>query len=221
MSGQSQDLKVLFFGDSICVGQGISIHKGCVAQIAAHLEANKSSFRQNILVINSSVNGRTTRQALEDMPYHVQSQNPDILVIQYGLNDCNHWVTDRGLPRVSLDSFKGNLKEIIHRGKKFGAKHVILNNNHPTTLDQDNLPNTEFSFEYFNKKYNEASRELAEEMQKEVTFLDIESHFLQLLKEGRKMTEFLLEDGLHLGESGHQIYFELINPVLKDAIKDF
>jgi len=221
MEGISQQLKILFFGDSICVGQGISIHKGCVALISAHLEENRSTFGKNILVINSSVNGRTSRQALEDMPYHVQNQSPDILVIQYGLNDCNHWVTDRGLPRVSLDAFKGNLKEIIHRGKKFGAKQVILNNNHPTTLDQENIPDTEFTFEHFNKKYNEATRKLATEMQEEVTFLDIESHFLQLVKKGKKMSDFLLEDGLHLGESGHQIYFELVNPVIENAIKDF
>ena len=50
------------------------------------------------------------------------------------------------------------------------------------------------TIKYFNKKYNEASRELAEEMQKEVTFLDIESHFLQLLKEGRKKMSIVFSE---------------------------
>ena len=219
MENATKRLKIIFYGDSICVGQGISIHQGCVVKVAAHLEENKSSFEHDILVINSSVNGRTTRQALEDMPYHVQSQSPDILLLQYGLNDCNHWLSDQGLPRVSLDAFKANLKEMVQRGKNFGVKHVLLINNHPTTLQEDNLPNTGFPFEYFNQKYNEATRILAEELQEDVIFLDIEAHFSKLLSEGREMSHFLLEDGMHLGETGHQVYFDFINPVLKNAIE--
>ena len=76
--------KLIFFGDSICTGQHISVHKGWVAQISQSLEGIAT-------ILNSSVNGRTTRQALEDMPYHIQEQHPDMIVIQFGMNDCNYW----------------------------------------------------------------------------------------------------------------------------------
>ena len=45
------------------------------------------------------------------------------------------------------------------------------------------------------------------------------AHFSKLLAEGREMSHFLLEDGMHLGEAGHQVYFDFINPVLKNAIE--
>ena len=108
----------------------------------------------------------------------------------------------------------------MHRGKNFGAQYVLLNNNHPTALSHENLPHTDHPYEYFNQKYNEATRELAQELNGEVSFLDIEAHFHKLLKEGEEISTFLLEDGMHLGEAGHQVYYDLVNPLLTNAIKD-
>src|SRR5438034_624703 len=94
-------MHVLFFGDSICNGQGIAIHKGWVPRLSAGLSELAAAAGRDLVVINSAVNGRTTRQALETMPYEVQSQAPEVLVVQFGMNDCNIWQTDRGNPRVS------------------------------------------------------------------------------------------------------------------------
>jgi len=214
----SRPLKILFFGDSICVGQGISIHQGWVAKIAADFSTTGLPTSQEILVINSSINGRTTRQALEDMPYHVQGQRPDILVIQFGLNDCNHWATDRGLPRVSPEAFKANLQEIVQRGKHFGARHILINNNHPTVSIKESTPLDHQSFEDSNQIYNAVTRNLANESPDDIHFQDVERHFHELIKNGAKMSEFLLKDGLHLGVAGHQIYFDLIHPIIQDAV---
>src|SRR6185437_14172947 len=105
MSGKS--VRVTFFGDSICVGQGVSIYRGWVTRLAEELDTH-CNVRAKLIVTNASVNGRTTRQALEDMPYNVQGHGVDLIVIQFGLNDCNYWLTDRGNPRVSLEAFKAN-----------------------------------------------------------------------------------------------------------------
>jgi acyl-CoA thioesterase I len=121
-ASQRQDpLRVVFFGDSICVGQGVSLFKGWVTKIASGLDLLSQEIGREIVVVNASVNGNTTRQALERMPYEVQSHGVDILLTQFGLNDCNLWLTDGGLPRVSADAFAANLKEIIARGRRFGA----------------------------------------------------------------------------------------------------
>jgi|APSaa5957512535_1039671.scaffolds.fasta_scaffold81564_2 acyl-CoA thioesterase I len=211
-------LKILFFGDSICVGQGISIHQGWVAKIAAYFTARDSFAAQEILVINSSINGRTTRQALEDMPYHVQNQRPEILVVQFGLNDCNHWATDQGLPRVSPEAFKANLREIVQRGKQFGAQHILINNNHPTSNQEESMPHGNRSFEDSNQIYNAVTRDLALELKDDVNFQDMERHFHELVKNGAKMSGLLLKDGLHLGVEGHQVYFDLISPIIQKAV---
>ena len=140
-------IRVTFFGDSICVGQGVSIHAGWVARIGRQLDRIARKYDREILVTNASVNGSTTRQALERMPYEIQSQNVDVLIIQFGLNDCNYWLTDRGMPRVSPTAFEANLKEIILRGKNFGSKYIFLNSNHPTIRDFEFLPETSITYE--------------------------------------------------------------------------
>jgi len=83
-------IRIFFFGDSICFGQGVSPHFTWVTRLSRALDERLSS-RADVLTQNPSVNGNTTRMALERMPYDVQSHAPDVLYIQFGLNDCNGW----------------------------------------------------------------------------------------------------------------------------------
>lgn len=212
-------LKVTFFGDSICVGQGISLYRGWVTQIARHLEELVPRLGREILVSNASVNGRTTRQALEDMPYSVQSPGVDILVVQFGLNDCNYWASDNGLPRVGLGSYRENLREIVTRGFNCGANFIFLNNNHPTNRDQTKMPNANLTYEDSNRRYCEEVRSLVAELPKNVIFHDIHAHVLELCARGVSVNSFLLEDGLHLSEAGHSAYFQLMAPAMTRVVE--
>jgi acyl-CoA thioesterase-1 len=221
MSAKTQPLRVTFFGDSICVGQGVSLYKGWVTRVARLLDRYGQTRGREILVTNSSVNGRTTRQALEDMPYHIQAQGVDILVVQFGLNDCNYWKSDMGLPRVSLNGFRENICEIVARGIKAGAKVVLLNNNHPTTRSQTRLPHTSITYEQSNIKYCSALKNLQLEISAKYYFQDVYQHFLNATSNsGHKLEEFLLPDGLHLNQRGHDQYYALIKPVILQAIQD-
>jgi lysophospholipase L1-like esterase len=211
-------IKVTFFGDSTCVGQGVSIYQGWVTKIAKHLNDYEQKINREILVSNSSINGRTTRQALEDMPYHIQGHGVDILVVQFGLNDCNHWASDRGLPRVGLPSFVANLREIISRGERFGARRILLNNNHPTSRDKSIMPGATMTYEASNARYNAAIRELAADLPPFVLFQDIEAHFKANLDEQQPIEKFLLRDGLHLSTAGHERYYQLMYPIIQDAL---
>lgn len=215
-------IKVTFFGDSICVGQGVSIYRGWVTRIAKSLDEYAQQIGHEILVTNASVNGRTTRQALEDMPYSVQSHGVDILIVQFGLNDCNYWATDKGLPRVSIGAFKENIREIVNRGRNSGAFKVLLNNNHPTSRTKRLMDFTELTYEQSNAAYSQALRELKSELGDVVAFQDIALHFADLIKQtGASVEDYLLEDGLHLSVLGHDAYYDFMMPVLKTAVDDF
>ena len=208
--------RLIFFGDSICVGQGVSIHKGWVTRLAAHITDFCGNRGREILVLNASINGNTTRQALERMPYDIQSHGVDFMIVQFGMNDCNCWQTDRGLPRVSLKAFGANLDEIITRAFAFGAKKIILNSNHPTTRDRENLPFTDITYQESNRRYNEAIRDIARTRKDGVMLNDIESHFENVLQAGKvkSLHDLLLEDGLHLSERGHQVYYDAVEPMI-------
>lgn len=204
-------MKICFFGDSICVGQGISLEKTWSVKISKLLNEN-SDKRSEYLIANSSVNGRTSREALLDMPYHVQSQSFDVLIIQFGMNDCNYWETDNGLPRVSKSSFESNLKEIISRGFHFGAKKIFLNTNHQTTR-LNNFKFIDLSYQKSNSDYNKIIRKVA--VQENVILVDIENEILKYSKEDNfKLKDIVLDDKLHLSQLGHELYFKIIKKKL-------
>lgn len=213
-------IRIVFFGDSICVGQGVSIHRGWVARLAARLEELAMRYQRDIVVVNASVNGNTTRQALERMPYDVQSHGVDVLLVQFGLNDCNYWLTDRGVPRVSLGGFQANLLEIIDRGYRFGARRVIINTNHPTTRELEPVPNCGFTYEDSNRTYNEAIRQVAKDSGQHVSLVDVEQEILSVCDTGDEtLARLLLDDGLHLSERGHDVYYRLVAPVVENALQ--
>ena len=122
------------------------------SQVAKVLEAHSDLGDVDVEVCNLSVNGRTTRQALEDMPYSIQTQSVSILLIQFGLNDCNYWETDLGVPRVSLEAYLANISEMITRAQKCAIQRLL----YPTITQRPVSPtkyHTDMTFENSNKVY--------------------------------------------------------------------
>ncbi len=218
-----QPIRTFFFGDSICVGQHVSIHRGWVPRISARLSELGEERGREILVTNASANGRITRQALESMPYEVQSQGPDVVIVQFGMNDCNYWQSDGGLPRVSPKSFAANLEEIVERAYAFGAQRVLLNTNHPTALDRDILPHAGITYQESNARYNAVIRDVAAALGDRVVLNDIERTFEAHVGSSRDRLLELLRpapDLLHLSEKGHDLYFLEICPKLEAVIEE-
>jgi acyl-CoA thioesterase-1 len=213
-------MNVLFFGDSICNGQGIAIHKGWVTRLSQTLSELAEEFGETLLVTNSSVNGRTTRQALETMPYEIQSHAPDVLIVQFGMNDCNIWETDRGNPRVSPLAFEANLREIIQRGLSFGARAIFLHTNHPTGRNEVNCPHSAVTYEAQNRAYNSIIRKVAASSDPRVHFNDIEGVFQQTIQgDRRRVLRFVLSDRLHLSEEGHDLYYQIVHPRIAACVR--
>lgn len=214
------EIKVFLFGDSICVGQHVALHRGWVTRTSAQLSELGQRYHRPVIVANASANGRTTRQALEVMPYEIQSQQPDLLLVQFGMNDCNYWQSDRGLPRVSPKAFAANLEEIIARAFNVGVKKVLLNTNHPSGRDQV-LPLTNISYRQSNEQYNQVIREVAANSAGPVTLNDVEQAFKTYTEDRPDLLAELLlpaPDLLHLSERGHDLYFEIVYPVLEAAV---
>ena len=219
-----ETVNVFFFGDSVCVGQYVSIHKGWVTRTSARLSDLGQKHNCRVIVTNTSANGRTTRQALEQMPYEIQSQHVDILIVQFGMNDCNYWQTDRGLPRVSPKAFAANLEEIIARAFNFGAHRILLNTNHPTGLDQKTMPFTNISYQQSNEQYSQIIRGVAAGSDPRVILNDVEKAFRTYTNGNReRLLELLLPnpDLLHLSERGHDLYFEVVYPAVEAAVLDW
>ncbi len=208
-------MRFFFFGDSICFGQHVSPHRTWVVRTAAALH---DRFGDGVAVANPSINGNTTRMALERMAFDVLSHEPDLLYVQFGLNDCNHWATDRGVPRVSPEAFAANLKEIIDRAIAFGVRRVLLGTNHPTPRTEPFAHAPHLRYEDGNRRYNAIIRAVAEGADR-AFLVDHEAAWGEALDRGGRLSDLLLADGIHLSVEGHDLYLRTALPEAQRAVE--
>jgi len=199
-------------GDSITEGQYIDPAVRWTSLIAHRLAERFGADR--FTSVNRGVSGETTRMGLERYPRDVQQEEPDLLTIQYGLNDCNCWVTDRGVPRVSPEAFVANLVEMVERGRVFGAREIVMATNH-RTLRRAVLPSGQ-AYEDANADYSELLREVASRTG--VVLCDIRRAFEPFSDEELDALLLPHPDHLHLSEQGNAEYAGAIWPSIERAM---
>jgi len=209
-------ITIVFMGDSITEGQYVSFPNRWVDIISSDITRQYIQAAMNLVFVVRGVSGETTRQGLERFPKDVQEHHPDVVIIQFGLNDCNCWATDYGLPRVSEAAYRANLIEMITRARRFGAERIILSNNH-TTLRQKQLL-CDRTLEEQRKRYNVIVKEVA--METSVTFCDIDESFKDMSPAELENLLLPYPDWLHLSHEGHKIYARRIQPYIEAAIAD-
>lgn len=211
-----QPLTILFMGDSITEGQYVDSDLRWTNLVAERIRESLLPIDSDLHFFhNRGVSGETSRQGLERYPHDVQNVHPDIMTLQFGLNDCNCWDTDHGLPRVSEEAYRANLIEMIVRARHFGVKHIILSTNH-RTLRHKTLTNGK-TLEENRIRYNNIVRKIAVETG--VTLCDIEKGFENLSEEELRKLLLPEPDVLHLSPEGHQFYGSLIYPYIVQAIE--
>ena len=202
-----------FFGDSICFGQYVSTDKVWTTNISRYL--SESHEYSDVLTQVTAVNGETSREALARLSHCVTSHVPDLVWIQFGLNDSNYWKTDFGAPRVSIASYSANTEEMIERCLLSGSKKIMIATNHQVTKTLDHEP---LSRKYIDnaQRYNEAIRELfSSSNSSRLELVDME---IGMKSKFDDPSEYLLTDGVHLNQVGHAAYFELAIPVVSAAL---
>ena len=222
MSDRRRELsrRIIFFGDSICIGQGVSPNQTWVTRLAAEAEEVCGAGADAPAVYNCSVNGHTSRQALERIGFDVQSHGVDLMVLQFGLNDCNYWVTDRGLPRVGERGFTANLHEIIDRALRFGARRISFTPITRRRRFSTSIRSSKSPTSTSNRRYNELIREVSRAAPPEVRLVDIEAEWERRIAQGRaQLDQLLLRDGIHLSAKGHLLYHEIVLPDFLDAVR--
>jgi lysophospholipase L1-like esterase len=213
---QPRAVPIIFLGDSITAGQFVEPAQRWTSLVGDALTRRYLATPVNLYMLNQGIAGETTRQGLERFPADVQQHRPQIMTLQFGLNDCNCWVTDGGLPRVSEAAYRANLYEMIERAQLFGAGHIILSTNHPT-LRHKVLMGGE-SLEVRRRRYNDHVREIA--VRTGVTLCDIEKGFAHL--DDHQLAEMLqpYPDQLHLSVKGNRSYANHLQPYLERAVAD-
>ena len=213
---------VVMFGDSTTArrpGEVKAVYPKLVQQklIAAGL---------NHVVANRGVGGHNTSQAMARFQSDVLALQPQLVVIQFGLNDAavDVWQDPPATgPRVAKDTYISNLRQMIIRLKTQGIRTILMTPNRmywsPALLERySKPPYNSADPESFNHlhldEYCAALRVLAAE--ENIPLVDINQVYL----DADAPRKFLLERcQQHPNDLGHKLVADLLAPVVIELLK--
>lgn len=172
---QDQPTRILFFGDSLTAGYGLSEEQAFPALVGQALNEKESPVE----IINAGLSGETSAGGKTRIDWVLQ-QRVDILVLELGAND--------GLRGLPLEQTRSNLQEIIDKTKsKYPeARIVIAGMEVPPNLGENYTREFRTIFPDLAKKNNAAL----------IPFL------LEGVAGDKSLN---LPDGIHPNPQGHQI----------------
>lgn len=182
---QTNDPKtILFFGDSLTAGYGLSKEEAFPALVGEKLVKNNKQFK----VINAGLSGETSAGGLTRIDW-ILRQRVDIFVLELGAND--------GLRGLPLESTRKNLQAIIDKvkAKNPDVKIVIAGMMVPPNMGPD-----------YTTEFRKIFPELAKK--NSATLIPF------LLEDVAGHEHLNLADGIHPNIDGHRIVADNIYKVI-------
>lgn len=198
-------IKIAVFGDSTTATRS-DVHRVYAERLAGELTRLGIASE----IVNAGVAGNTTRQALTRLERDVLDRDPDLVVIQFGLNDSAIDVAQGHTePRVSRSEYEWNLRVIVRRIQEQGAYPILVTPNpgvwSARLLETYGRPpydvQDRWGFNVYNVRYAESVRRIAEE-----TGAPLVDAYRMYEAQDRTPTkiEGWLSDGLHPNDEGHR-----------------
>jgi acyl-CoA thioesterase-1 len=187
-STNTKDKTILFFGDSLTAGMGLSIEEAFPAIIQGKIDSLGLSYN----VVNAGISGETTAGGKNRIDW-VLNQEVDIFVLELGAND--------GLRGVPLTETRKNLQAIIDmvRNKNADTKIILAGMQIPPNLGKE-----------YTTEFNEIFPELAKKNN-----LPLIPFLLENVAGREDLNQ---NDGIHPTAEGHKILAQNTWDVLKDII---
>lgn len=201
----AEPVAVVSLGDSITRGErtGVKATETFSAVLASRLKVE---------VANVGIGGERTDGALARLEKAVLAKNPKVVLVMYGTNDS---YVDKGAkePRLSANKYRENLVTLVEKIRKSGAEPILMTEPRWAKGEKNGLgedPNDRL------EEYVEACRAVAKELK--VPLVDHYQHWKAAEVKGTTLRDWTT-DGCHPNPRGHQELADLIEPVLKKALK--
>ncbi|MGB0580203.1 MAG: exo-alpha-sialidase [Limisphaerales bacterium] len=188
---------IVAFGDSTTARRGpLKIYSGLLAK------ANPKDR-----VINAGIGGHNTDHARKRFQKDVLSKNPDLVIIQFGINDAAVDVWKKATkPRVSIERYEKNLKFFVATLKGRKAKVILMTPNPIRWTEKlkrmygkpPYRGNDPDGFNVLLRDYAQVVRKVATDNR--IPLIDVYRTF-----DEAKDIDSLLLDGMHPNNRGHQI----------------
>jgi lysophospholipase L1-like esterase len=200
---------IVAFGDSTTATRG---------RLRIYADWLREAF-PNDEIVNAGVGGNTTVAGLARMEKDVLARDPDLVIVQFGINDAavDVWRKPPATAsRVSRKRYEKNLREMVDRLRRGEAEVILMTPNpccwtpklkeaygHPP-YDPDD-PN---GFNAFLSEYAEAARRVARD--KKVRLVDVYAAYqAHAAGDGCSLADLLL-DGMHPNARGHELAGRLL-----------
>ncbi len=169
----------------------------------------------NMYLFNGATGGINTKEGLERFESYVEAHGPDFVTLLFGMNDL--LMQARNIPQVTPAQFKTNMQTMCEKVVAMDAVPILLTSSY---MNEDIFFQSQGQNEsYYSKvgtplewldQYNEKVRELAAEGG---------YHLIDIRKacDDYEPTEFLTDDGIHLGDKGNEVYAKMISDYLLDT----
>jgi acyl-CoA thioesterase-1 len=105
---------ILIVGDSLSAAYGMPVEQGWVSLLQQRLATDYNAYT----IVNASISGDTTANALNRLPQALTRHQPAIVVLELGGND--------GLRGLSTAEMKGNLAAMIQTVRQHEAEVLLI-----------------------------------------------------------------------------------------------
>ncbi|MPQ44532.1 GDSL-type esterase/lipase family protein [Clostridium tarantellae] len=186
---------IVFAGDSIT--HGIHHLKGYRSYSEHFNERLRGEeiggiLKNDSFVINTGVSSATTKDCLRGFNTWVETYNPDIVFLTFGMNDCT---------AMSVNEYKENLKTLVNKVRELGAIPIIQTINTTNGSRENELP-----------PFMEGARDVSKEL--DVFLIDHNKYWSDL---GKDITNPWMGDAIHPNETGH---LELVKLIFRELQLD-
>lgn len=225
------DKKILVVGDSLSKGVVFDEEKKKY-MLLKDCFFNLLSSAVNAQMINASRFGSTVTQGQKMLKTKMEKHDPDIVVIEFGGNDCDFlWdnIAENPqfdhIPKTPLDEFENRINEIVDYVQKQG-KTAILTTLPPlyadsyfkwfTNSDKEKGLNIlkwlkdVWRIYWWQERYSNCLSYIAK--LRNIGCIDIRRPFLK----SKDFFGYICSDGIHPNEAGHKLIFETVLGYIKE-----
>ena len=179
------DVTIVAYGDSITAG--FAVRRGFPSFWKEMLDEKYPEA--GLEMINSGISGDTTLDGLSRLDWAVLSYEPDLVTINFGINDC--------VLGLGLEEFEMNLVEMVRRIRAVPGSEVLLLSSQPL----ETSPYDRQVMDYY-----QAIERVAREM--DVGFVDVHGAWMRRVEQGTPLSSLIIPGLDHPNEAGYRIIAE-------------
>jgi lysophospholipase L1-like esterase len=179
------NVAIVAFGDSITAG--FAVRRGFPSFWREMLQQKYPEARLEF--INSGISGDTTEDGLARLDWAVLSYEPDLVTINFGINDC--------VLGLGLDEFEMNFVEMVRRIRAGPDSEILLLSSQPL----ETPPYDKLVLDYY-----QTIERVASEM--DVGFVDVYEAWMERVRSGTPLGSMIISGLDHPNEAGYRIIAE-------------